>query len=270
MTKPSIGLWIDDSVALLRKTAYWDDLKHHGVNTVGLMLESIGDGFNPRYTLADLSLIRGFALSRDIEIVLTVWPEPNKAYLDQLDSKIGEYLDAAGAAGLEFDAEGNWIHKQVKDFPNVDKAGDRLVEIFLAIKARHDVRTELTTFTMHVENSKNADIAPHCDRLLPQAYSVRNRSEGPVAWDHQYGPKAMQKLTLDRALSVRGVQTLSCGLAAYDQVWPGKRGEDAMKAAYEAALEYSPAEIRFWSSKWVLGAKKNGYASRFLLSLKEK
>lgn len=92
-------------------------------------------------------------------------------------------------------------------------------------------------------------------------------------WVGIYGPGGMQRLTLDRALAVPGVGNpngpiVSCGLAAYDQVWPGKPGEEAMHAAYKAACTFTPFEIRFWSSKWVLGGQMNGYASRFIKSLR--
>jgi hypothetical protein len=84
----------------------------------------------------------------------------------------------------------------------------------------------------------------------------------------------MQKLTMDKAKTVPGVGTpsgprLSCGLAAYDQVWPGKSGEAAMQAAWDAAMQHNPIEIRYWSSKWVFGSRRNGYASRFLRSLRK-
>lgn len=189
-------------------------------------------------------------------------------------------LEAAGAAGLEFDAEGNWLPAKVKGFANIDKAGDELVKVFERVSVAYDVRTELTTYPFHTENSKTADVAPHADRLLPQAYSVRNRKNKDgsnllIDWNGTYGPVGMQKLTLDRAMQVPGVGTtagplISCGLAAYDQSgWPGKTGEQAMRAAYDAACAYEPVEIRFWSAKWIFGilSKKNAYASKFIKSL---
>jgi hypothetical protein len=274
MTKPSIGLWIDDPPKLVNDPAYWKKLKEHGVSTAAVMLETVRGGFDPVYSLKQIKSLGELARAQDIELVLTVWPEPRKQYLEDLDARIGVYLEESGAAALEFDAESNWTRGKVEGYPNLDRAGDAFVEVFQRICGKIDVRTELTTFTMHTENSRSADVAPHVDRLLPQAYSVRHRN-GPkgdyeVPWDDNYGPGPMQKLTLDRALTVKGAPVkpkVSCGLAAYDQVWPGKKGEDAMLAAYEAALKYDPVEIRLWSSKWVLGVKANGYAARFLLSL---
>ncbi len=262
---PARGIWIDDPAASLQKPAFWDTIAEHGLSTAAIMLEGVGNGFDPKYSLTDLSRAKTLAHERDIEIALTVWPEPNALYLDQLRTRIGGYISASGASALEFDAESNWLKPKVQGFKNLDVAGDKLVQIFDEIRMLRDVRMEVTTFTMHAENSGKADIAPHADRLLPQAYSVRNRAEGDVAWDGPHGPGAMQVLTLNRAKSIG--PKLSVGLAAYDQVWPGKKGEDAMQAAWNMALMFEPQEVRFWSSKWVLGVKKNGYASRFLMSL---
>lgn len=269
MTKPRLGLWLDDPVSDIKKAPFWNELTRHGISTAAIMLEGLGNGFDPKFSIADLQKIGQLARERDIEIVLTCWPQPHKAYLEDFKKEIGPYLEAAGAAGLECDLESNWRTKQVVGFPDLDKAGDVLVDCLRDIQYKYDVRIEVTTFPGHAENTTKADVANHADRLLPQAYSVRNRTEGAIEWDGRLGPGNMQKLTLDGALSVPGEQKLSCGLAAYDQVWPGKKGEEAMQVAYEAACKYSPEEIRLWSSKWVIGIKKNGYASRWLLGLKK-
>lgn len=269
--KPSLGLWLDDPTSLVAKPEYWDRLKDHGFSTAAIMLESVGDGWNPSYSTDSLAKIANLARPRDIEIVLTIWPEPNPKYLQSVEAGIPNFLKAAGAAALESDVESNWTRKLVNGFPNLDKAGDALVAMYDRLRSSLDVRVELTTFTEHPENSKSADVAPHVDRLYVQAYSVRNRTEGVIDWDGRYGPGGMQRLTLDRANQVpktNGKPLVCCGLAAYDQEWPGKKGEDAMRVAYDAALHYNPLEIRFWSSKWVLGIKANGYASRFIKSLK--
>ena len=269
MTEPRLGMWLDDPASDIKKKSFWATLKQHGIHTAAIMLEGLGNGFDPKFSIADLRTIGAHALAFDMEIVLTCWPQPTKKYLDEFAADIGPYLEACGASGLECDLESNWTTRQVAGFANLDKAGDYLVSVLDMIKGKHDVRIEATTFTEHTENSGKADVAPHADRLLPQAYSVRNRSSGVISWDGPYGPGAMQVRTLDRALQVPGEQKLSCGLAAYDQEWPGKTGEQAMQVAYEAALKYNPVEIRLWSSKWVIGIKRNGYASRWLLGLQK-
>lgn len=262
------GIWIDDPPSLVKTAAYWDNFPAHGLTTAGIMLESIGNGFNPMYTVDDLTKVRGLAFSRNVEIVLTIWPEPNKKYLDDLEAQVSQYIVASGCAALEFDAEGNWIPGKVSGFPTLHDATLYLAGIMQRLSVKHNIRIELTTFTQHTENSSRADLATHVHRLLPQAYSVADRNEGPVAWGSQLAPGNMQKLTLDRAKQVQGTHKLCCGLAAYDQQFDGHTAQEAMKLAWDTAVSYGCEEIRFWSSKWVFGVKKNGYSSAFLKSIK--
>ena len=54
-------------------------------------------------------------------------------------------------------------------------------------------------FTYHTENLKNAVLAPLMDRLLPQAYSVRHRSNKTIGWNDSLGPGKHQSLAIARA-----------------------------------------------------------------------
>lgn len=275
----SKGVWIDDPVRDVLKPEFWDKLVDHDLTTGAIFLESFGNGFDPNYTADTLHKIRDLALGRDRELVLTVCPEPTEKYLTQFEQKIPSLLEAAGAAALEFDLEGNWLPIKVDGFANLDKAGDELVNVFGRVSAKLDIRTESTTYPFHTENNRSADVAPHCDRVLGQAYSVYLRKEGgkdvPQPWDGNYGPGKMQRLTLDKSLKIPGIGTtagplLCCGLAAYDQEWPGHTGEEAMRVAWDTSCSYEPIEVRWWSTKWIFGVKANGYASRFLKSLKKR
>ncbi len=273
MTKPMHGIWIDDPVRDVLTGDFWDKMVDHGLSTGAIMLEGLGDGFDSSYSVETLQKIKALALARDIEVVLTTWPEPNQKYMKDFEEQIEDLLDAAGATALEFDLEGNWLPIKVSGYANLDVAGDAFVAMFQRVSARLDVRTECTTYPFHTENNKMADVAPHCDRLLPQAYSVSERSDREVPWDSAYGPGRMQVLTMDRALAVRGVGTtsgplISCGLAAYEQRFGGRAPEEAMRVAYLAACHYEPVEVRWWSSKHVFGVKANPYASKFIKSIK--
>lgn len=270
---PIRGLWIDDPISAVTAAPFWDEVKAHRIETAAIMLESFSGGFDPKYKVKDLEKVKTLALERDIEIVLTVCPEPSRNYLEELEAHIGELLLASGAAGLEFDVEGNWLPIKVQGFGDLEDAGNELACAFHSISLQYDVRTEITTYPYHTENSKTAELAPHASRILPQAYSVRHRDGKEISWVDRLGPGNMQRLTMDRALMVPGVggpggPLVSCGLAAYDQVFPGRPGDESMHTAYKAALMFSPFEVRWWSSKWVLGCQANGYASRFLKSLK--
>ena len=196
---------------------------------------------------------------------------------------MGPMFDRFPLAFSESDLEGNWLRSRVKGFPNIDKAGDALVEAKLRIVAkRPGSRFETTTYTAHAENGSGADVAPHAHRVFGQAYSVRERNKRnpetgkydvpwDVPWDHTYGPAKMQKHTLDKSLEIPGIEDgvpdLGCGLAAYDQKWPGRMAEEAMRVAYDAALLYNPAEIRWWSFKWVFGRFATAYGRKFFKSI---
>lgn len=275
MTKPAHGLWIDDAPKLVMSTEYLDRFREHGFGTAAVMLETADAGFDPKWSTAEIAKLGEALRTHDVELVLTVWPEPRVEYLAQLVEKLPAILRASGAAALEFDAESNWHRKKLVGFKNLGEASDALVKVVRSFREL-DVRSELTTFTMHGENSRNADLADDVDRVYPQGYSVRNRSDAEgrpfqVPWEHEYGPGKMQRLTFDRALAVpkkNGRPIVCCGLAAYDQEgWPGHTPGEAMTVAYREALRYQPKEVRWWSSKWVIGARRRPYASRFFLDL---
>lgn len=68
---------------------------------------------------------------------------------------------------------------------------------------------------------------------------------------------------------------IGCGLAAYDQSWPGRTPEEAMQVAWDQALSLGATEIRFWSSEWLIdetlpggGNKGNKYSGPWLESQK--
>lgn len=60
---------------------------------------------------------------------------------------------------------------------------------------------------------------------------------------------------------------VGCGLAAYDQEWPGRPAAEAMFDAFDAAVKEGAREIRYWSSEWLvsdMGNKGNPYSGPFL------
>jgi hypothetical protein len=87
--------------------------------------------------------------------------------------------------------------------------------------------------------------------------------------DGKVGPKtlaAMHQGEDSVELPVHGV-TLGCGLAAYDQTFPGHTPEEAMHVAFRAALDDGCTEFRYWSSEHLIkdiGNKGNSYGEPFL------
>jgi hypothetical protein len=272
MDKPTIGIWVDDPANLIRTPKYWDAAKEHGIECAALMMESIKEGFDPKYTADTLETVFALAEERDIELALTCWFDPSLKYIAQFEEKIGALLAASGAVELENDAEANWKPARLEGFPDMARAAKAATESLKRVQEKYDVRTALTTFPGHRELGDSAQLSGEVDRVFGQAYSVRHRTTGNIAWDSRYGPGGMQKYTLERTLTIPGVGTSSgplvcVGLAAYDQTFPGHTPQEAMQVAYDMACKYSPVEIRYWSSKWVFGIKKNDYASKFLKKL---
>jgi len=67
------------------------------------------------------------------------------------------------------------------------------------------------------------------------------------------------------------VVEIGCGLAAYDQSWPGHTPEEALDKAFDQAVAEGCKEIRFWSSEWLIpeelshgGNKGNDYSGKWL------
>lgn len=263
----SLGVWVDEPKSTLLTSTYWKELLTHGIQTAAIMLEGNDPGFTSKFTATDLEKICALALEHDIELVLTIWPEPTVDYLADLEEKLPKLIEKSGCAGIECDLEGNWKSSNVKGFTDLAKASDVLVKLLKRFRTKYDVRLEMTTFPDHPENAPGAMVAPHMDRLLPQAYSVRNRTNTLVAWDGKYGPGHMQTYTLNKTLHMPSISKLSCGLAAYDQKWPDHSVAQALQLAYDTAMEYNPIEVRFWSSKWIFGKFKEPKVSTWLKSL---
>lgn len=268
----TLGLWIDDAPARVLGPGYADELVELGVRTAAIMVSAPGLGWRPTWTIGQVQRATLALVERDIEVVLTTWPSPRRAVIDECCA----WLEAAvvwGATGLEVDLEGQWKAEARAGFAGLGEAAAYLLSRLRSITSGREVRLELTTHPWHAESSPRALVAPHVDRLLEQAYSIHRRPGGEVvAWDSRtLGPGHHQRWAADDARTVPGVAQgrprLAMGLAAWSQVWPGHDPDEALGLAYQAALEADPAEVRLWSSKWVLGAQANGYSNAWLRSL---
>jgi hypothetical protein len=93
-----------------------------------------------------------------------------------------------------------------------------------------------------------------------QAYSTRHDWQDQlVGWGSRGGPGDRQHTAYARAQSVPGAidgrPAISLGLAAWDQQWPDRTVAQAIDSAWGAAARLDPAEVRLWSSKWIVGAQ---------------
>jgi hypothetical protein len=99
-----------------------------------------------------------------------------------------------------------------------------------------------------------------------QAVAVWQSNNGLSA-DGKVGHSTWAKMNEgDPCECAEGVQ-IGCGLAAYDQVWPGRSPEEALQTAWDEAVRQGCTEIRFWSSEWLMddfGNKGNDYSGPWL------
>lgn len=260
-----IGLWIDCPPPAVCQPIYWEALARLGIDCAAVMVESSRAGWTPTWTTEQLAAAIRLAMERDIEVVVTVWPEPREDDLSACLTALDGWAQL-GVVGVEVDLEGQWMASRLRGYPTMAAAADALVSGLRAIRERHDVRVEVTTHTGHGECGPHALVSPHVDRVIPQLYSTRRDwRQRAVEWTGPMGPGRRQREWLGRQerpglaiprLGQPAGPLLSVGLAAWSQVWPGHTVAEAMGAAYDAALHVDPAEVRWWSSKWVVGSRR--------------
>lgn len=270
---PRLGLWVDDvPTTVLRKT-YFDNLEALGFSTLAIMVHqttAAGDArWRPRWNVEQLEQLRALAEPRSMSLVLTTWPVPNSELLAAFARELPPLLSAASAVALEVDTEGNWLSSKRNGYANMNDAALALVDTLRTVAAPTGAQLELTTYPFHAENSSKAKIAPHMDRVLPQAYSVGMRTNKIVGWDDREGPHHLQKFSAERARAivpaVVGQPKLAMGLAAYDQNFDGHSPREALTVALDTAISLGVAEVRYWSSKWIIGPKRASPVDKFLL-----
>jgi hypothetical protein len=286
MHKPRHGLWVADHPNLASSASFLDRVAELGISTLAAMLDSSEKPWDPRWSAGQWGLFCQRCIQRDIEVVATAWPYPSKKALDEMLSALRLYLPV-GPAAIEIEAEGLWTERHVsEDFDGLDDASVYLMEGLFRLRDEFDVRLEVTTHPFHDEGhwaeeevaeftakeERLEDLAPNFDRICWQGYSCNKTPSGdPVKWDSRLGPGHMQTFTFERALEVPGVDTgrpkLVAGLAAYRQKWDGHTPREAMRIAYQQALTFDPVEVRWWDSRFVVGAKANGYSQAFIRSL---
>jgi hypothetical protein len=272
---PSIGVWVDDVPSTVLDERFFARLEALELSTIAVMVQACTASrseaaWRARWKPAQLERLRELASARGIAIVLTTWPLPDREALSSYARALPELLAASGAEALEVDAEGNWDASRLAGFSSMGDAGKALVETMRVLAAPHRAKLELTTYPFHAENGAHAEVAPYMDRLFPQAYSVAQRRNGSVDWSGPYGPGRMQDTTVARSKKVPGVSegrvSLGLGLAGYDQRFDGRSPRDALSLAFNRATELGAVELRYWSSRWIIGSTSSGSPARAFLA----
>lgn len=275
----SRGLWIDDPPKTALNKGYFRSLRDCQMDLIAVMIDRCDEKWERTWNNQQLEGLLKLADEDAIEVVLTTWPYPNKEQINLMANDMKNLLSLGPFAAWEVDLEFNWKASRTRGFRRgfglsaLEHAGNYLVSRAREAGAETQARFEVTSFTQHTENGSKATVAPMCDRMIAQAYSIRNRPglKKPIPWGHAYGPASMQIMTLDRTLTIPNIDDgkpeLGCGLAAWGQRWPNREPSLAMDAAFLAATNYPVVDIRWWSSKHVIGIKKNLYAAKFLEGL---
>lgn len=265
---PKLGVWLDDVPSTVLSATWLTNLRALGFTTLAVMVQRSTSGskdaaaWSLRWTPDQLAKLRELASPLGFDITLTTWPLPDPSQLAAFARDMPNLMTAAGARGLEVDTEGNWLSSRVSGFASLSDASKALVDAMRSSAAATKARLELTTYPYHGECSSKAEVTPHMDLLLPQAYSVANRSGKAIAWDDpQLGPGGMQAAAVHRAEAVPGIADakplLGLGLAGYDQRFAGHTIADALQVALDAATLQRVPEVRYWSSRWVFGSSSS-------------
>ena len=198
-----VGAWIDDPVSAAKKPAFAERLAERHITRAALMINKSNTRTSDvpwalRWGRDDLQAVADLYREHGIECAATCWPRPSKSQIDAMCEDMEWILPLIGSHIFEVDTEGNWKSSFLDGFRSMTDASD-----YLASRMRElvgdDGELELTTYTYHTENSSKAVLAPLMDRLLPQAYSVRHRSNETVEWDDSLGPGRHQTLAVNRA-----------------------------------------------------------------------
>jgi len=283
-----IGVWGDDAANLMMKTSYADRLVELGISEVALMMnranlsksadpwdlrwKDTGDeGWDSDDKIGQLAEVYA---SRAIRLILTCWPRPDKAQIDEMCEAMVPLLKLTNATAFEVDVEGNWKLDHLKHFRTMDEAAEylfRSMEQALVDAGLPNSQTESTTFGHHSELGRYPTVTQRLDRACVQGYSTSPRSSGPIPWDSYLAPGKHQAWIYDRARKA-GAKEIVMGLAAYKQSgFKGHTADEAIRVAYDKTVELGIRHIRYWSSKWILGsqAKHAPYSAKHLLALQK-
>jgi hypothetical protein len=271
-----LGVWCDCLAKNVLKKKYFRKLKSLNIKTLALMINESNTieeniPFKVRWKKSELKKAANLAEEFDINLVYTVWPRPDKNLIDEIFIFLKNNADLRKLKAIEMDAEGNWDVKFLKGFKDMLSASNylnRMLDDF----CKNKIRKDLTTFPAHKENCNQAQLSKYMDCLFPQAYSVRNRKNHLVSISHRLGPGNLQNWALSRTELVPNFQNkiLGCGLSIYDQYgFEGLSPEEALYLAARTAVVLGATELKFWSSKYLLGKMANNYSENFFKSLKK-
>jgi hypothetical protein len=282
-SKVEIGVWGDDAPSRMAKKHYAQRLAALGITNVALMMNRANvsrdaEPWDLRWKDRNEEGWHDDAICEvaenlatcGIDVILTSWPRPDKRQIDSMVPDMADLLKATRAKAWEVDVEGNWHTRHLKHFKGMAEAGQYLAEAMKSVTDPLGIRTESTTFGHHAELGRYPTVTHLLDVAVVQGYSVAERQGKPYPWHGYLGPGRHQQWIYARAKKA-GAKEVVMGLAAYEQNFPGRSALRAMKIAYDKSVELGVSGVRYWSSKWILGARahQTPYGAEFLTNLKE-
>lgn len=268
------GMWVDDSPKTVLETDFLALAKELGIWNLALMVNKSNKKedqppWELRWKLDDIVAVATVAATMEMTITLTVWPRPSKDQFDEMFTALAPLDKMPALVAIEVATEANWDERYLEGFETMAHAGFHLAKRMHHFAKESGARLELTTFPTHPECGLDGVVSKFMDTVVVQGYSVRHLERDTevweVPWDHQYGPGQMQSWALGRAIHVPHVPALACGIATWDQVWPGYTPEAALDKAVRTAAACGAQEIRLKSSKWVVGECAQDFCQKYLL-----
>lgn len=261
--RPRHGLYIDDTPRIALAPEYLERLDALALDEVSVMAERSGGGFDVKWSTRDLSRFRGSA-PPNLARILCVWPEPSTRWMAGFAQALPALLEALGARVVELDLEGAWKARHVQGYPSLAAAGRDLVE---TLKIGGATSYRVSTFGSHLEAMDRGAVRGEA-AFVQQSYTIAKVRGEARDYDGRYGPERRpeEDLALTRKRGEPGVE-LGVALAAWAQAdWPGEPAE-AMAEAYASALRGGARWVYWWSSKHIVGAKRNRYAAKAISEL---
>jgi len=262
---------------MVLKPEYFDRVRDIGYTELALMIDDAPKVWKPTWTLKQFESFCTYAETFGMKVALTTWPWPDRGWLDAVYPQIDAYCKISFDIGVlvaeESDTERNWFPDNVVGFNlagkrSLDLAGDDLIDRKRTIAYKYKCESQITTFVGHLEASARADLVPYVNALYLQMYGVAHRkrknAQGQtetwdVPWEHIYGPGSMQKMSINRADEIPGIQDgkviLAAGLPVWDQTWPGHTIYESIELQRDICIANGVTRFRDWSSKHIVGTQ---------------
>jgi len=256
------GLWVSNRPGAVLKRGFLERVKEIGFTTVAVMVDTMRPGWDPQWTDDEVLELGLRCHQLGLELVITVWPDPNRERIDRMIADLERWAEAGLIfSALEVDVEGGWYVRdpstgRKRRHPLYDELADYLMDRLLEFgdAPMVNVRIEITTHTGHYELTAGAKIATRARRVCVQAYTLRYGNGRTYQWsDPTRGPGRGQRRAVELFERVVEVDEeppeLTMGLAAWNQGFPGHTIAEAMQEAWDAAVATHPVEIRYWDSR---------------------